>query len=70
MNKEFQEPPYNPHVHWHLFPRYRKPVEFSNIVFEDSKYGQMFDDAEEKLVDSNTQSQIRIRLRRAIEDFR
>lgn len=39
MNDAYQESPPNPHVHWHLRPRYEKPVNFSGKVFKDPDFG-------------------------------
>lgn len=29
----------NPHLHWHVLPRYRLPVAFEGVVFEDASFG-------------------------------
>ena len=28
------------HVHWHVVPRYEKPMEFGGVVFEDKMWGE------------------------------
>lgn len=33
----------NPHVHWHLTPRYALPVEFGGMVFDDPTFGEPFE---------------------------
>lgn len=30
------------HHHWHVLPRYKKPVEFAGVVFEDKRWGQNY----------------------------
>lgn len=30
------------HAHWHIIPRYGKPVEFCGMVFEDKNYGKNY----------------------------
>jgi diadenosine tetraphosphate (Ap4A) HIT family hydrolase len=43
MNHAFRDDPPHPHVHWHVFPRYKQPVEFAGLVFEDNRYGEFYD---------------------------
>lgn len=33
----------NPHVHWHLTPRYAQPVEFGGLTFDDPTFGEPFE---------------------------
>ena len=33
----------NPHVHWHVTPRYAQPVEFRGLTFTDPTYGEPFE---------------------------
>lgn len=42
MNNAFKEKSWNPHVHWHVRPRYDKVVDFSEIVFEDKEFGSHY----------------------------
>jgi diadenosine tetraphosphate (Ap4A) HIT family hydrolase len=39
LNSAYLQDPPNPHVHWHLIPRYRCPVEFYGHTFEDPCFG-------------------------------
>lgn len=39
MNSSYLQDPPNPHVHWHLIPRYKEQVEFAGITFEDPCFG-------------------------------
>jgi diadenosine tetraphosphate (Ap4A) HIT family hydrolase len=44
---ESPEPPYldgrpNPHVHWHVVPRYRQKVRFEGIEWDDPAFGDPF----------------------------
>lgn len=43
MNNAFRENPGNPHVHWHVFPRYRRAVALAGITFDDAAYGEHYD---------------------------
>lgn len=44
MNNAYQDKPPHPHVHWHIFPRYKKAYELGGILFEDNRYGHFYDD--------------------------
>ncbi|CAM3558253.1 HIT family protein [Deinococcus frigens] len=33
----------NPHVHWHITPRYAQAVHFGDMVFEDPTFGEPFE---------------------------
>lgn len=39
MNHAFKTEPFNPHIHWHIYPRYKNPVEVAGVVFEDPLFG-------------------------------
>lgn len=39
MNSSYLSNPPNPHVHWHLIPRYRDKTEFEGFIFEDPCFG-------------------------------
>ena len=41
MNASYLEESPDPHVHWHLIPRYNHDVEFDGLVFEDPFFGTM-----------------------------
>jgi len=43
MNDAFQEKPYNPHVHWHIKPRYDHDVEIAGTKFTDPDFGKHYD---------------------------
>jgi diadenosine tetraphosphate (Ap4A) HIT family hydrolase len=42
MNDFFKNKPYQPHVHWHVRPRYENPIEFEGIKFIDEVFGSQF----------------------------
>ena len=54
MNKEYQKPTPNPHLYWHLFPRYSNPINIGDILFEDKEYGNHYDPSKIQLVDDKT----------------
>lgn len=39
MNFAYQVNPPNPQVHWHIIPRYIRPVEFKGKTFRDEHFG-------------------------------
>jgi diadenosine tetraphosphate (Ap4A) HIT family hydrolase len=39
MNFAYRNTPPDPHVHWHVRPRYRNPVEFAGEHFVDEWFG-------------------------------
>jgi diadenosine tetraphosphate (Ap4A) HIT family hydrolase len=41
MNASYLKQTPDPHVHWHLIPRYDHAVEFEGLVFEDLYFGTM-----------------------------
>lgn len=41
-NNAFQIKPYNPHIHWHVRPRYDKIVEINDQSFEDKEFGHHY----------------------------
>jgi diadenosine tetraphosphate (Ap4A) HIT family hydrolase len=43
MNHGFKDDPPHPHVHWQIYPRYKNPVEFAGLTFEDKFYGEFYD---------------------------
>ncbi len=43
MNHAFREDPPRLHVHGHVRPRYRVPVTFAGLTFEDQEFGNHYD---------------------------
>lgn len=50
MNSSFKKKPWNPHVHWHVRPRYSKNVEFEGEIFEDKEFGSHYERKTDKKV--------------------
>lgn len=44
MNNAFQQKPYNPHVHCHVWPRYDHPVTIEGKTYTDDLFGNHYDD--------------------------
>ena len=56
-----------PHVHFHIFPRYKAPVEFAGQTFSDSRYGDHYDPHEDRaLNDDAAQDALLAALRHAL----
>ena len=58
MNHAFRTDPVNPHVHWHIFPRYKVTPIIKGTIFEDSLYGNFYDSDAEKIVDDEMVGEI------------
>ncbi|HEU4914008.1 MAG TPA: HIT family protein [Candidatus Saccharimonadales bacterium] len=43
MNDAFKQIPANPHVHWHMLPRYDHDIEINGQIFTDPDYGRHYD---------------------------
>lgn len=50
MNYAYQNDPPNPHVHWHLRPRYNHEVDFADETFEDPEFGFHYDNGRTRKV--------------------
>jgi len=33
----------NPHVHWHITPRYDRPIVFAGLTFDDPTFGEPYE---------------------------
>jgi diadenosine tetraphosphate (Ap4A) HIT family hydrolase len=58
MNHAFKEEPFNPHVHWHIYPRYKNSVEINGVVFEDPLFGSHIDESLVNIVDDEVVKEI------------
>lgn len=54
MNNAFRKKPFNPHVHWHFRPRYKRPVQFSGKTFTDPDFGEHYEHLRVERVDDET----------------
>lgn len=57
-NNAFQTKPYDPHIHWHIRPRYDKSVKFGGSTYVDPEFGHHYKRGTENSVDSNISSEI------------
>ena len=66
MNHAYRSEPDNPHVHWHIFPRYKVAPIIDGVAFDDPLYGHFYDDTAEKLVSDEMVQSIAAKLRKSI----
>lgn len=66
MNHAFKTEPFNPHIHWHVYPRYKKAPVIAGITFDDPLFGSHIDEDLVRLVDDEVVEQIVSRLRDSI----
>jgi len=62
MNHAFREEPFNPHVHWHIYPRYKTAPVLDGVAYNDPLFGNFYDNEAEKLVDDETTEKIATKL--------
>ncbi len=55
-----------PHVHFHIFPRYARSIEFAGQTIADSRYGDHYDPAESRTLDAAAEEQLIVALRQAL----
>jgi diadenosine tetraphosphate (Ap4A) HIT family hydrolase len=66
MNHAFRTKPFNSHVHWHIFPRYEVAPVLDCITFDDSLFGEFYDNNAERPVSAETVEHIASTLRQHI----
>jgi diadenosine tetraphosphate (Ap4A) HIT family hydrolase len=66
MNHAFRTEPFNPHVHWHIFPRYKVAPVFDGTTFADPLFGNFYDNSAERIVSSETAERIASKLRQQL----
>jgi len=62
MNNAFREMPFNPHVSWHVYPRYEKAPEMDGIIFDDPLFGEFYDEHAKRVVSDSTVGHIAAQL--------
>lgn len=58
MNHAFQKQPYNPHVHWHVWPRYDHSVNIAGRIFTDEAFGHHYNDRNDVEVEKEVKREI------------
>jgi diadenosine tetraphosphate (Ap4A) HIT family hydrolase len=62
MNHAFRAEPYNPHVHWHVYPRYQTPPMLDGVSYEDALFGNFYNNKLERIVSDETAQKIAAKL--------
>lgn len=68
MNNAFRTEPEHPHVHWHVWPRYKSSKTMFGHTFQDKEYGEHYSLTAEQIVDKATVEQIRQHLVQHLPD--
>lgn len=63
MNHAFKTEPFNPHVHWHIYPRYKTTPWVAGIAFDDPLFGSHIDENLERLVSDQVVEEIIAKLK-------
>ncbi|MBM4177311.1 HIT family protein [Candidatus Gribaldobacteria bacterium] len=58
MNDSYQNNPPNPHLHWHLRPRYNREVRFAGLIFKDKEFGHHYERGSDNQLPEKTRRQI------------
>lgn len=58
MNNAFRKEPFNPHVHWHVRPRYKNSVNFAGITFTDPDFGEHYNSERKDISNNDTLQKI------------
>ena len=54
MNNAYKHSQPNPHVHWHMRPRYRETVRFSDLDFSDPEFSHHYNREQRFFAEDNT----------------
>jgi diadenosine tetraphosphate (Ap4A) HIT family hydrolase len=68
-NNAFQSKPYNPHIHWHLRPRYDCAVKVAGLVFTDPEFGYHYDRNRHNELSSEDFEKIQERVKSAFKKY-
>jgi diadenosine tetraphosphate (Ap4A) HIT family hydrolase len=66
MNHAFKAEPFNPHVHWHIYPRYKTSVEVAGVVFDDPLFGSHIDEDKVNMVSDEVLDEIALILQKEL----
>lgn len=67
MNDAYKSKNPKPQVHWHCRPRYKNPVEFSEIIFEDKEFAHHYDNHRHFEVSEKILNKIRDKIKDNLE---
>lgn len=66
MNDAYKQEQPHPEVHWHFRPRYKNPVEFLGMIFEDKEFGHHYARHTESRVSPEIENQVISKIREFI----
>lgn len=66
MNNAYQTKPYNPHVHWHVRPRFDKPAVIMGEKFTDELFGHHYKRGTHRVVPKVVEREIVSRIKSAL----
>lgn len=66
MNHAFKTEPFNPHVHWHIHPRYKASVEVAGVIFDDPLFGSHIDEDKVNMVSDEVLDEIALILQKEL----
>ena len=69
MNHAFGAEPFNPHVHWHIFPRYKSAPTIEGMTFDDPLFGNFYDNKAERIVSDEIVEKVASTLRQQLESL-
>lgn len=58
MNGGYRADPPEPHVHFHLWPRYRQTVRFHALTFTDEEFGRHYDHTKSRVLPGETRTEL------------
>ncbi|MEI7632567.1 MAG: hypothetical protein WCJ60_04605 [bacterium] len=67
MNHAFKTEPFNPHIHWHIYPRYKIAPEIAGKTFEDPLFGSHIDEDKVNIVSDEVVQQIVAKLKQHVK---
>lgn len=68
MNLAYQNTPPNPHLHWHVRPRYDSDVAVAGVIFVDALFGQHYEwPSVMRTVDASVREVIVAEIKKAID---
>lgn len=62
LDASYKEEYPDPHVHFHVRPRYSAPVTFSNVTFDDPDFGNHYDRTRKREISDDVNRSIRERI--------
>ena len=63
MNHSYKKEVVDPHLYWHVFPRYKNPVTLAGITFNDDAYGEHYLLEPTRIVDDAVLTEIAAKLK-------